>query len=142
MTHTKRWIISPRITAQASAALQAFPPILQQILFNLGMRSDEEARPFLRTQPNFNSEPFQLTGMQTAVDRIQHALSHNEPIAIYGDYDVDGTTSTALMVQALEGLGANVRVYIPNRFGEGYGLNTNPPDELTAYSVNLVSPGA
>ena len=138
MTHTKRWIISPRITAQASAALQAFPPILQQILFNRGMGSDEEARAFLRAQPNFNSDPFQLTGMQAAVERIQSALNHKEPIAIYGDYDVDGVTATALMVQALEGLGANVRGYIPNRFDEGYGLNTDALDSLKADGVKLV----
>ena len=138
MTHTKRWIISPRITAQASAALQAFPPILQQILFNRGMGSDEEARAFLRAQPNFNSDPFQLTGMQAAVERIQSALNHKESIAIYGDYDVDGVTATALMVQALEGLGANVRGYIPNRFDEGYGLNTDALDSLKADGVKLV----
>ncbi len=138
MTHTKRWIISPRITSQAITALKAFPPILQQILFNRGIGSDEEARTFLRAQPNFNADPFQLTGMQTAVDRIQYALTHHEPIAIYGDYDVDGVTATALMVQALEALGANVRGYIPNRFDEGYGLNTNALDELKADGVKLV----
>ena len=55
------------------------------------------------------------------MDRIRYALDHNEPIAIYGDYDVDGVTATALLVQ-LGAFGANVRGYIPNRFDEGYGL--------------------
>ena len=94
MTHTKRWTVSPRITPQATEALTAFPPILQQILFNRGLGTDAEARAFLRAQPNFNPDPFQFTGMQTAVDRIQYALAHNEPIAVYGDYDVDGYWST------------------------------------------------
>jgi len=138
MTHTKRWIISPHITPQASTDLNAFPPILQQILFNRGMGTDAEARAFLRAQPNFNPDPFQLTGMQTAVDRIQYALAHQEPIAIYGDYDVDGVTATALMVEALQKLGANVRGYIPNRFDEGYGLNTDALDSLKADGVKLV----
>jgi len=138
MTHTKRWIISPHITPQASEALTAFPPILQQILFNRGLGTDAEARAFLRAQPNFNPDPFQFTGMQTAVDRIQYALAHNEPIAIYGDYDVDGVTATALMVEALQKLGADVRGYIPNRFDEGYGLNTDALDSLKADGVKLV----
>jgi len=138
MTHTKRWVISPRITPQASSALSAFPPILQQILFNRGMGTDAEARAFLRAQPNFNPDPFQFTGMSTAVDRIQYALANEEPIAIYGDYDVDGVTATALMVEALQKLGANVRGYIPNRFDEGYGLNTDALDSLKADGVKLV----
>jgi len=137
-THTKRWIISPHITPQAREALKAFPSILQQILFNRGLGTDAEARAFLKAQPNFNSDPFQFTGMQTAVDRIQYALQHHEPIAIYGDYDVDGVTSTALMVEALQKLGADVRGYIPNRFDEGYGLNTDALDSLKADGVKLV----
>ena len=138
MTHTKRWVIQSPITPQAREALAAFPPILQQILFNRGMCTDADARTFLRAQPNFNNDPFQLSSMQVAVDRIQFALTHQEPIAIYGDYDVDGVTATALMVEALAKLGANVRGYIPNRFDEGYGLNKDALDALKADGVKLV----
>jgi len=138
MTHGKLWTISPSITPQAGEALNAFPPILRQVLFNRGMGSDAEARAFLKAQPAFNPDPFQLTGMQTAVERIQYALAHGEAIAIYGDYDVDGVTATALLVQALQGLHANVRGYIPNRFDEGYGLNTDALDSLKADGVKLV----
>src|SRR5215510_4660499 len=102
--HNKRWLVQSPITLQAREALHAFPPILQQILFNRGMCTDADARTFLRAQPNFDSDPFQFTGMQTAVDRLQYALAHKEPIAIYGDYDVDGVTATALMVEALQKL--------------------------------------
>jgi len=138
MTHTKRWTIAPHITPQAEEALVKFPPILKQILFNRGLGSYEEARLFLEAKPNSNTDPFQLTGMQTAVDRIQYALNHNEPIAIYGDYDVDGVTATALMVEAFQKLGADVRGYIPNRFDEGYGLNIDALDSLKADGVKLV----
>lgn len=138
MTHTKRWIVQPPITPQASEALTAFPPVLRQILFNRGLSTDADARAFLRAQPNFNNDPFQLTDMSTAVDRIQYALNHNEPIAIYGDYDVDGVTATALMVDALTALGGTVRGYIPNRFEEGYGLNKDALDSLKADGVKLV----
>jgi len=136
--HNKRWIIQTPITPQARESLVAFPPILQQILFNRGIGTDAEARIFLRAQPNANNNPLQLTGMQTAVDRIQFALSHHEPIAIYGDYDVDGVTATALMVEALQKLDADVRGYIPNRFDEGYGLNKDALDSLKEQGVKLV----
>ncbi len=79
-----------------------------------------------------------MTGMQAAVERIQYALAHNEPIAIYGDYDVDGVTSTALLVDILNALGADVRGYIPNRFDEGYGLNNDALSALKDDGVGLV----
>ena len=136
--HNKRWVIQPPITSQAQKALEKFPPILQQMLFNRGYGTDAEARTFLKAQSNSNTDPFQLIGMKAAVDRINQALTQNEPIAIYGDYDVDGVTATALLVQALEGLGADVRGYIPNRFDEGYGLNTDALDSLKEDGVKLV----
>lgn len=138
MTSSKRWIIPPLITPEADAALSAFPPILRQILFNRGYATDADARAYLNAKPNFNSDPFQMTGMREATDRIQLAIQNHEPIAIYGDYDVDGVTSTALLVQAFQLLNAEVRGYIPNRFEEGYGLNKNALDELQADGVKLV----
>src|SRR3989304_3378742 len=136
--HTKRWVIAPPITSQADEALAKFPPILRQIVFNRGMGTDAEARAFLKAEPNSNTDPFQLIGMAATVDRIRYALDHNEPIAIYGDYDVDGVTATALLVDALRALGADVRGYIPNRFDEGYGLNTDAVDSLKADGIKLV----
>jgi single-stranded-DNA-specific exonuclease len=138
MTHTKRWVVAPPVTEQADEALVKFPPILKQVVFNRGLATDAEARAFLKAEPNANTDPFQLTGMQATVDRICFAIQHNEPIAIYGDYDVDGVTATALLVQALQALGANVRGYIPNRFDEGYGLNKEALDTLKADGVKLV----
>jgi single-stranded-DNA-specific exonuclease len=136
--HNKRWVVAPPITLQADQALAKFPPILKQIVFNRGLATDAEARAFLRAEPSSNTDPLQLTGMGAAVDRICFALQNNEPIAIYGDYDVDGVTATALLVQALRELGADVRGYIPNRFDEGYGLNKDALDILKADGVKLV----
>ena len=138
MTHTKRWLIPPPITLEADTALKAFPPVLRQILFNRGYATDAEARAFLKAEPDFDTDPFKMTGMQAAVERIQYALAHNEPIAIYGDYDVDGVTSTALLVDILNALGADVRGYIPNRFDEGYGLNNEALSALKDDGVGLV----
>jgi single-stranded-DNA-specific exonuclease len=136
--HNKRWVISSPITPAATESLVRFPPILKQILFNRGLGNYDDASAFLRALPGFNTDPFQLTGMDVAVDRILYAMDHNEAIAVYGDYDVDGVTATALLVDALMALGANVRHYIPNRFDEGYGLNEDALDTLKADDVRVV----
>jgi single-stranded-DNA-specific exonuclease len=136
--HKKRWVISSLISPEAEEALARFPPILKQILFNRGLANYEEARAFLRAVPSFDTNPYQLTGMETTVDRIIFAIRNSEPIAVYGDYDVDGVTATALLVDALNSFGANVRHYIPNRFDEGYGLNIDALDTLKADGVRLV----
>lgn len=138
MAQDKHWNISPRITPEADSALSAFPPLLRQVLFNRGFADDPSARAFLRGEPNFNTDPFQMTDMQKAVGRIHQAIQNSESIAVYGDYDVDGVTATALLVETLKTLNANVRGYIPNRFEEGYGLNNNALDELKADGVSLI----
>jgi len=134
----KRWLVSATVTPQANEALAAFSPIMRQVLFNRGIATAAEANAFLHAEPNFSTDPFQMKGMEEAVRRIRFALENREPIAIYGDYDVDGVTATALLVQALRALGGNVREYIPNRFEEGYGLNNEALTALLADSIKLV----
>ncbi|MEW6240959.1 MAG: single-stranded-DNA-specific exonuclease RecJ [Chloroflexota bacterium] len=146
MTHKNRWLIPPPITPEADAALAAFPPVLRQILFNRGYATDAAARAFLKAETPFDTNPFQMKGMDAAVERIRFALEHAEPIAIYGDYDVDGVTATALLVTALRAFNGNpstgsgqvVREYIPNRFDEGYGLNNEALTALANDGVRLV----
>jgi single-stranded-DNA-specific exonuclease len=79
-----------------------------------------------------------MLGVPEAVERLQYALENNESIAVYGDYDVDGVTATALLVLFLQGLDADVIGYIPNRFEEGYGLNKDALKELRSKGVDLV----
>src|SRR6202142_3426009 len=138
MMQSKHWLIQPKLTPQADQNLVAFPPILRQLLFNRGYATDAGARTFLKAEANFDTDPFQIKNMDAAIDRIRFALDQQQAIAIYGDYDVDGVTSTALLLQALQQLHANVRGYIPNRFDEGYGLNNEALDHLNADSVKLV----
>jgi len=138
MPNIKHWNIPPLITPEADSALYKFPPILRQVLFNRGYATDAEARAYLNAKPDFDTDPFQMTGMREAVDRIRTAIQNNQPIAIYGDYDVDGVTSTALLVETLTYFNANARGYIPNRFEEGYGLNNEAMDKLKADGVQLV----
>ena len=136
--HGKRWLVKLPITQEANEALAAFSPIMRQVLFNRGFATDERARAYLRAEADFDPSPFQMTGIPAAVERVRFALDHYEPISIYGDYDVDGVTATALMVQALRALGGNVLGYIPNRFDEGYGLNNDALDNLQAKGIKLV----
>ncbi len=135
---TKRWQIAPPITPQANKSLAEFSPILRQVLFNRGYATNVEARTFLEGGMNFDNNPFQMTGMESAVARIQRAVDQKEYIAIYGDYDVDGVTATALLVQTIRAIGGNAREYIPKRVDEGYGLNTEALDILKADGVQLV----
>ncbi len=115
-----------------------FPPILRQVLYNRGYATNDRARAFLKAETDFNTDPFQMIGMDAAIARILQAIAQKEPIAIYGDYDVDGVTATALLVQTLCVLGGNAQPRIPNRFDEGYGLNPEALDALKAEGVRLV----
>lgn len=139
MSHnTKRWQFAARITPEAEKALEGYPPILRQILFNRGYASHAEARTFLQGKVPFDTDPFQLSDLRAAVERINFALSQNELIAIYGDYDVDGVTATALLLEYLQSLGGDVLAYIPHRFDEGYGLNKNAILTLKDRGVDLI----
>jgi single-stranded-DNA-specific exonuclease len=134
----KHWRIESPITPAADLDLQAYPPIIRQVLFNRGYATGESAQHYLLAQPTFNTSPWQLTGMLKTVDRIQAALSGNQPIVIYGDYDVDGVTATALLIQTLRALGCDARGYIPNRFDEGYGINNEALKTLFDEGVRLI----
>lgn len=136
--NSKRWLISPLLTPQADERLSAFHPVLRQVLFNRGYSTDAEARAYLSAKANYSTDPFQLTGMEVAVRRIRSAIEGEEKIAIYGDYDVDGVTSTTLLVEIIRKLGGIVQEYIPNRFDEGYGLNSEALDMLISADVGLV----
>jgi single-stranded-DNA-specific exonuclease len=134
----KRWHLPPAITPEADRNLGTFHPVVRQLLFNRGYGTEPEALAFLRGEPDFSTVPSQLSGMAEAVHRIRFALDRNQPIAVYGDYDVDGVTATALLAQVLRALGGDVRPYIPNRFDEGYGLNIEALDSLKADGAQLV----
>lgn len=88
------------------------------------INTSHEANYYLGSQKPSFSVPSQIPNLQKAVERIEKAIEKKQNIVIYGDYDVDGTTSTALLVSTLKILGANISFYIPNRFSEGYGLNS------------------
>jgi single-stranded-DNA-specific exonuclease len=134
----KRWEVAPTIPPDAIQELSGYPPILRQILYNRGYHTHELARQYLEAQPPPGCEPFNLFGLPQAIDRISSAIQRHENIVVYGDYDADGVTATALLGLALKSLGAVVKEYIPNRFDEGYGLNLDAIRMLSEQGVNLI----
>ncbi|MBI5958522.1 MAG: single-stranded-DNA-specific exonuclease RecJ [Chloroflexi bacterium] len=138
-TTLKRWRVAPRIPAGDANLLNAYyHPVMAQVLFNRGQDTPEKAHTFLHGGDSVLHNPFMMYGMTQAVARIRHALKHREPIAIYGDFDADGVTSTVLLTQAIQALGGLVTPYIPNRVDEGYGLNTDALRWLHQQGVRLV----
>ena len=133
----KRWQIAPLVPNEIRAELKNYSSVLQQLLFNRSITNEEQAHQYLTA---FGSlyDPFLMLDMEKAVFRLIQAIDQKEKIAIYGDYDVDGVTSTALMTQVLRRFGAEVIGYIPNRFDEGYGLNNEALDYLKSQDVQLV----
>jgi single-stranded-DNA-specific exonuclease len=133
----KRWDVSPRAPEAHFAQFANLPRLIVQILYNRGFTQPQEVHEFLAHSWS-NDDPLALKGMAEAVARLSQAIASQEPIAVYGDYDVDGVTATTVMVQALTALGAQVRAYIPNRFDEGYGLNNEALAELAGQGVKVV----
>ena len=133
----KRWVVREKISPEIDAALGDYSPVMRQMLYNRKVMDSETAEWFLHGTGSMY-DPFLLPDMAIAVDRLWYAIDHQEPVAVYGDYDVDGVTATVLLVQVLQQLGANARAYIPNRFDEGYGVNNDALDELANQGVKLV----
>jgi single-stranded-DNA-specific exonuclease len=137
-TLTKHWHIETRLSAEAEHNLAGYHPVMRQILFNRSCTTHEKAREFLEARSPEGTHPLNMLGIASAVDRIKYAIQHNEQIAVYGDYDADGVTATALLTQALHALNAQVIPYIPNRFDEGYGVNKEALEALKTDGVKLV----
>ena len=90
-----------------------------------GYTTPDAARAFIRKEADLLHDPFQLRDMDKAVERIVRAIHKNEHIVVYGDYDVDGVTAVSVVYTYLAELGCDVKYYIPNRVGEGYGVNVD-----------------
>jgi single-stranded-DNA-specific exonuclease len=119
------WDVScpaPQKVAALSAAL-GIPSLLSRVLVSRGLDEVTAARRFLEPSLEDICDAFLLKDIEKAVDRIAYALEQNQRICIYGDYDADGITATALLVRFFRWLGKDVHYYIPHRLSEGYGLN-------------------
>jgi single-stranded-DNA-specific exonuclease len=120
-----QWLIQqarPVLAAELARRLN-LPPLLAQCLVNRGINTEAEAVTFLEPRLKNLSDPFTIPGMEAAVERLLKPRSAQEPILILGDYDVDGVTSTALLMEVFRHFGFNVNHYLPHRQDDGYGLN-------------------
>ena len=113
-------------------------PIVAAALANRGVTGVEAAERFLNPSVDDLLDPFAMADMDKAADRIAAAVRDHEPLLVYGDYDVDGLTSTALMMQFLRYLGANPGVYVPNRASEGYSFTTGGVSSVLASGAKVV----
>lgn len=140
MSIKKEWIVAERAPDALLKSYRGVSRVIAQVLYNRGFTTSEQANRFLyvRNPNELNHQPMQMLDMSRAIGRIRTALLKNERIAVYGDFDADGVTSTTLMTQALRALGANVTPYIPHRIDEGYGLNTPALLKLAERGITLV----
>jgi single-stranded-DNA-specific exonuclease len=134
--HPKRWQVAPTALPSHIARFRHLHPITVQVLYNRGLTDPADVAAFLSGEDS-EANPFDLKGMPAAVTRLRQALRAGEPIAVYGDFDADGVTATALLVQVLRALGGHVRPYIPDR-AEGYGLHKEALTQLAHAGVRVV----
>ncbi len=136
----KRWIVRGHDAERAAslARVLGVSPILAALLTTRGCSDENSARAFLT--PNYGQlhEPYLMRGMREAVTRLQRAIDTQEPVLIYGDYDVDGTTGTSVLLRALKLLGAHAGFHVPHRFTEGYGIHQVALEQALADGYRLV----
>ena len=128
----KAWRLRPpdeNLVNRLQTALGCHPAIAS-ILIQRGIESEKKARRFLNPSLKHLHPPFEMKDLDKAVSRICHAVTHNQKLWIFGDYDVDGVTATALLYQFLHHAGGDVSYYIPHRMTEGYGLKASHISEI------------
>ncbi len=114
------------------------PKPVAELMLKKGISSPDDIENFFNGSLKSLRNPFEISDMEKAAERIAKAVMNHERICIYGDYDVDGITATALLYIFLMQCGANVSYYIPNRLEEGYGLNKEAVKEIAARKTNLI----
>jgi len=138
----KRWKIraleNEQLVAKLSHSLNDIPVSLARALLLRGVNTFDEAREYFRSGTDQLHDPFLMTDMEQAVERVIDAINRDEKIVVYGDYDVDGTTSTALLTHYLGKMGASVGFFVPDRFKHGYGLSQEGLDEVRADDAEVV----
>jgi single-stranded-DNA-specific exonuclease len=133
-----RWNLLPPAKVLPEIAGPGFSPLLIQLLYNRGIRRPEDFGSFLASDKSLLGDPCLLPDVEKAVIRINRALLSGETMGIYGDFDADGITATALLVQGLGLLGGKTVPYIPHRQTEGHGLTTTVLKHLHEQGVSLV----
>jgi len=136
----QRWsFASPhQVEAEALARTARLPLVLAELLTARGITQPAEAHRFLNPEISHLHDPLLMLGMDAAVERLERAIALHEPVLLYGDYDVDGTTAVVLLKTAIEMLGGVARFHVPHRLLEGYGLQSTVLEEAYASGARLV----
>ena len=136
----QRWSFVEPHPAEAEALAKAarLPQVLAELLVARGVTQPAEAFAFLNPDVAHLHDPFLMLGMKAAVERLERAIAAREPVLLYGDYDVDGTTAVVLLKTAIEMLGGEARFHVPHRLREGYGLQSSVLEEAYAEGARLV----
>lgn len=135
-----RWIlpqIDPDQVQELVSALR-IRPLTARILVNRGVTTPEAASRYLRPSLDHLHDPFLMSGMRAAVERLKAAIERREKILIYGDYDVDGTTSVVILKKAIELAGGQADFHVPHRLKDGYGMRTEVIEEAAKNGVHLI----
>jgi single-stranded-DNA-specific exonuclease len=136
----RRWLLqktNPEFVQYLSKAA-SISPLLARILINRGVKTAEAARDFLDAGISGLSDPYELPGMSTAVQRIVSAVVRGDRVLVHGDYDADGLTAAAIMVSALREMGLDVHYFIPDRMVHGYGFNPGSVGTAAKLGVGLI----
>ena len=140
--NNKRWIFSdiPIDSGEIRALANTLgvPLVIASVLLSRNLTTPEAASIFLSKSIKNIHHPFLMKDSEKAANRIKEAVENKESIVIYGDYDVDGITSTAILYLFLKSLGANVSYYIPNRSDEGYGINIAALEKIQKTGASLL----
>jgi single-stranded-DNA-specific exonuclease len=136
----QRWSFAEAHPAEAGALAKAarLPLVLAELLLARGVTQPAEAFAFLNPEAAHLHDPLLMLGISPAVDRLERAIAQREPVLLYGDYDVDGTTAVVLLKTAIEMLGGVARFHVPHRLREGYGLQSSVLEAAYAEGVRLV----
>lgn len=136
----KRWRIFPHDAARIRQLEQAagVPPVVAQLLLSRGLSDPSAVKGFLEAKFSDLRDPETLPGVPEAADRIYAAIEEKRRITVYGDYDADGITASAILYRCLQTLGADVGYYVPSRFDEGYGLNSEALEKLVQRGTKLL----
>jgi single-stranded-DNA-specific exonuclease len=136
----QRWSFAEPHPAEAAelAKTARLPQVLAELLVARGITQPAEAFAFLNPEIAHLHDSYLMLGMNAAVERLEHAIATREPVLLYGDYDVDGTTAVVLLKTAIEMLGGVARFHVPHRLREGYGLQSSVLEEAYAEGARLV----
>ncbi len=136
----RRWLVNRTNTEYIGylSRIASVSPVIAQILINRGIKTPQNIYDFLNPKISDLSDPFELPGLKTAVERVKVAVKRGEKILVHGDYDADGLSATAILVYLLKNIGGDVYYFIPNRITHGYGFNLAGVEKAKELGVKLI----